>query len=107
MSGCPTERANMENIGAQLLNQIWNEGQPANENFEIELDDDDDRDGDGTLDGGVARNSDDTNSKPKSECDLVCFSLVAPGRSSTIECVSPFLLLTSDCRYCFWLAKKV
>jgi hypothetical protein len=63
----------MENIGAQLLGEIWENGQPANENFEIEIDEDDDRDGDGTLDGGVAVNPDEGSSRKtrSSECDLV------------------------------------
>jgi hypothetical protein len=67
----------MENIGAQLLGEVWENGQAANENFEIEVDEDDDRDADadGTLDGGVALNPEDaggSSSKRRStECDLV------------------------------------
>jgi hypothetical protein len=65
----------MENIGAQLLGEIWENGQAVNENFEIEVDEEDDRDADGTLDGGVAVNPEDGSSSSKrlksTECDLV------------------------------------
>jgi hypothetical protein len=62
------------NVNVDLLNQIiWNERNAANENFDNDMDDDEDRDGgDGTLDGGVAKSSDDTTDrKSSSECDLV------------------------------------
>ena len=63
----------MENIQRQLLGEIWENAQGANENFEIEMDDEDDRDADGTLDGGVAMpDGGGSNSKRKSsDCDLV------------------------------------
>lgn len=79
----------MENnvVDVNLLNQIiWNERNAANENFDNEMDDDEDRDGDGTLDGGVARSSDETSTsdrKSSSDCDLVRSPHVAPGRLST------------------------
>ena len=69
----------MEQIGAQLLGEIWENGQPANENFDVDMEEGDDRDGDGTLDGGVAINTDSpggggssSSSKRRSaDCDLV------------------------------------
>jgi len=69
----------MENnvVDVNLLNQIiWNERNAANENFDNEMDDDEDRDGDGTLDGGVARSSDETSTsdrKSSSDCDLMFY----------------------------------
>jgi hypothetical protein len=66
---------NNDNVNVDLLNQLmWNERNAANENenFDNDLDNDEDRDGDGTLDGGVAKGSDDTTDrKSSSECDLV------------------------------------
>lgn len=65
----------MENIQRQLLGEIWENAQGANENFEIEMDDEDDRDADGTLDGGVAMpDGGGSNSKRKSsDCDLILY----------------------------------
>ena len=64
----------MENIGQQILGEMWQNQQGDNDNFEVE-DDEDDRDADGTLDGGVATNPEDgsgSNGKRRStECDLV------------------------------------
>ena len=83
----------MENIGAQILAEVWAENNQNNdnhhENFEIEIDDEDDRDADGTLDGGVAYNPDDGTSPPSSkrrstDCDIVrCIICVDSRRIST------------------------
>jgi hypothetical protein len=64
----------MENVGAQLLGEIWEQGQNVNDNFEIEGDEEDDREADGAMDGGVALSPDDNSGGSKrrsAECDLV------------------------------------
>ena len=64
----------MENIGAQILAEVWAENNQNNENhrdnFEIEIVDEDDRDADETLDGGVACNPDD-GKRRSTDCDIV------------------------------------
>ena len=77
---------NNVDVNVNLLDQIvWNERNAGNENFDNDIEDDEDQVGDGTLDGGVARGTDDTTDrKSSSECDLVrpcCY--VETGRVAT------------------------
>jgi hypothetical protein len=57
----------------QLLGEMWEQGQNANENADMEMDEIDD--GNGVLDGGVAVNPDNPSSssgkRQSSDCDLV------------------------------------
>ena len=78
----------MENVGAEFLGDIWENGQ-QNENFEIEIDEYDERERDenGTLDGGVA--SEDAGDKRRStECEMVS-RYVSHSRDSTWWKYSP------------------
>jgi hypothetical protein len=64
------------NIGAELLGDIWDNGRP-NENFDAEFEEEDgldrERDADGILDGGVAPTGDGGGAvkQRSAECDLV------------------------------------
>ena len=65
----------MENIGAEFLGDIWDNGR-QNGNFEVENEEDaglgPEHDADGILDGGVAAAPDSSACKRRSaECDLV------------------------------------
>jgi hypothetical protein len=64
------------NIGAEFLGDIWDNGRP-NENFDAEFEEEDgldrERDADGILDGGIAVSGDagGTVKRKTAECDLV------------------------------------
>jgi hypothetical protein len=65
----------MENIGAEFLGEIWDNGM-ENGNFDLEIEEEDcvdrERDADGILDGGVAAATEGGAVKRRSaECDLV------------------------------------